>query len=48
METRVILKYFVTDCVWKPFSSLELTTDPFKLNSFDNFGSFKVFHTILT
>ena len=48
MKTRVILKYFVTDCVWKHFSLLELTTDPFKLNSFDDFGSFKVFHTILT
>ena len=48
MKTSVILKYFVIDCVWKPLSLFELATDPFKLNSSDDFGNFEVFHTILT
>ena len=48
MKTGVSLKYFVSDCLWKPFFDSELPPDPFKLNFFDNFGNSKAFHTVLT
>ena len=48
MKTGVSLKYFVSDCLWKPFFDSELAPDPFKLNFFDNFGNSNAFHTVLT
>ena len=47
MKTRVSLKYFVNDCLWKHFFALNLPPDPFKLNFFDNFGNCKTFHKVL-
>ena len=47
MKTRVTVKYFVIDCLWKPFFILT-HTDPFKFNSFDNFANSKAFRTVLT
>ena len=45
MKTRVSLKHFVNDYLWKPFSN---STRPFRPNFFDNFGNSKGFHTVLT
>ena len=47
MKTRVSLKYFVTDCLWKPFFVSNFP-DPLKLISFENFGNSKAFDTVLT
>ena len=41
MKTRVFLKYFVDDCLWKMFFASN------KLDFFDNFASFKIFNTVL-
>ena len=48
MKARVSLKYFVTDCLWKPFSDSESPQTPSNLIIFDNFGNSKVFQTVLT
>ena len=47
METKVCLKYFVNDCLWKQFFASNAPPDAFKLNLFDNFGKFKAFDTVL-
>ena len=39
MKTRVCLKYFVNDCLWKQLDPLDL----FKFNVFDSFHNSKVF-----
>ena len=46
-ESRVSLKYFVNDCLWKSFLILTFPR-PLKLSFFDNFSNSKVFHTVLT
>ena len=47
MKTRVNLKYFVTDCLWKHFFIL---TRPTSLQTFffENLGNSKAFHIVLT
>ena len=47
MKTRVFLKYFVNDCLWKQFLASNLPPDPFRFNVFDNFSNFKAFDTVL-
>ena len=47
MKTRVSLRYFVTDCLWKPFFDSNLPQTPSNLIIFVNFGNSKVFHFIL-
>ena len=40
MKTRICLKYFVYDCLWKQFFCYsKLVPVPFKLNFFDDFGN---------
>ena len=46
MKTRVSLKYFVTDCLWKPLFVSNFP-DSFKLNFSDNFGNCRAFDTVL-
>ena len=47
MKTRVSLKYFVSDSLWKDFLIL-VRKDALKHNLFDNFGKSKDFDTVLT
>ena len=44
METKVCLKYFVYDCLWKHFLLLNWP----KLNFFDKFDNSKAYYTVLT
>ena len=44
MKTRVSLKYFVNDCLWKKFFASNLSQTPSNL-IFDNFGNSKVLHS---
>ena len=46
MKTRVSLKYFVNDCLWKPFFASILLQTPSNV-FLENFGSPKAFHTFL-
>ena len=48
MKTRVRLKDFVNDYLWKQFFASNLTPYPFKLDFFDNFANFMAFDTVLT
>ena len=47
MKSRVSLKYFVNDCLWKQIFASNLPTDSLNLNLLDNFGNSKAFHTVL-
>ena len=48
MKTRVFLKYFVNDCLWKQFFASNLPQTPFKLDFVHNSCNTKAFHTVLT
>ena len=47
MKTGVNLKYFVNESLCKLFFSFSRTSDPLKLDFFDNFGNSKAFHVVL-
>ena len=47
MKTRVSLKHFENDCLWKAFCPY-LALDPSKLNFVDNSDNCKAFHKVLT
>ena len=48
MKTRVSLKYFVNDSLWKYLSACNFLPDSSKLTFFDNFGNSKAVCTVLT
>ena len=48
MQTRVSLKYFVNDSLWKSFLDSNLAHTPSYLIFFDNVGNSKAFRTVLT
>ena len=45
LKTGVSLKYFVNDCLWKPFF---YSNSPQTPSNFENFCNSEVFHTVLT
>ena len=47
MKTKVSLKYFLNDFLWKQFFASNSPPELFKLNFFDDFGNSKAFHTVL-
>ena len=48
MKSTVSLKYFLTGFLWKTIFGPNSPPDSFKLNSFDNFSNYNVFHIVLT
>ena len=47
MQTRVGLKYFMNNYLWKQFFAINSPQTPSNYIFFENFGNFKAFHTVL-
>ena len=47
MKSRLSLKYFVKDCHWNLFFTINSPQTPANLFFFDNIGNSKAFHTVL-
>ena len=48
IKARILLKYFVHDCIWKQAFASNLPSGPFKLDLIDKFGTYQSFNTVLT
>ena len=46
MKTRVSLKYFANNCLWKQCFASVSPPDALKLDFFDSFGNSNALHTV--